>query len=325
MNVLNVAYPGAPVSFDVAGGAEQVVAELDRGLRAAGHESVVVAKRGSSVMGQLFEFPDDPPGAMSAVAEAIARTKPDVVHYHGIDFASYFAPAAVSGVTLHLPVGWYSAPDLLRQQHLVFVSQSQRRTAAGLRGDVIPNGVDLERFRPGERVEDFALCLGRICPEKGYHRAIAAAAESGRTLVLAGQVYPFPAHEDYFEQVIRPAFGEKVHFVGPVGQVQKISLLQQAFCLLIPSEVEETSSLVAMEASACGTPVIAFRTGALPEIVNEGVTGFLVDDEQAMSKALQRVESINRRKCREEAVRRFDVRRTVAQYLDWYASIRGLG
>src|SRR5207249_5576489 len=128
--------------------------------------------------------------------------------------------------------------------------------------------------------------LGRICPEKGFHFALQAAKMARADLLLAGQVFPYASHVEYFESKIVPRLDERRQFVGPVGFHRKKRLLSKAKCLLVPSTVNETSSLVAMEALAAGTPVIAFPSGALPEIVEHGRTGYLVSDVKEMAQAI---------------------------------------
>jgi glycosyltransferase involved in cell wall biosynthesis len=120
--------------------------------------------------------------------------------------------------------------------------------------------------------------------------------------------------------VLRPRLDGRRRFIGPVGMPEKLALLGGARAVLIPSTAPETSSLVAMEALACGTPVIAYRSGALPEIVDDGVTGFLVDGVDGLVGAMRRIDRIDRAACRRAAEERFDVRRMTAQYLALYAA-----
>src|SRR5205814_2890751 len=113
---------------------------------------------------------------------------------------------------------------------------------------------------------DFVVVLGRICPEKGFHLAALAARLAGLPLRLGGQVFPYATHEEYFSHVLSPLFDEHwFRFLGPLDPAGKRRMLRAARCLLIPSQVPETSSLVAMEALANGTPVVAFRAGALTD------------------------------------------------------------
>ena len=336
LTVLSVAYPLAPVGPDCVGGAERILTLLDRALVAAGHRSVVVACAGSAVAGTLVPFPL-PPGPLdeaarerahracrAAIEEALRRFPVDVLHFHGIDFDSYLPPDGPPAlVTLHLPPAWYSAAALHVGRPRTFlhcVSAVQRRACPPglpLLEDV-PNGVDLETFRPAGSKRCFALALGRICPEKGLHFAFAAAALAGLPLLLGGQVFPYAEHERYFREEIEPRLTPPNRLLGPLPLARKRRLLAAARCLLVPSLAPETSSLVAMEALASGTPVIAFPAGALPEIVEDGRTGFLVEGIEAMAAAIRQVDRIDPAACRRAAVERFSAERMVAGYFDLY-------
>lgn len=167
--------------------------------------------------------------------------------------------------------------------------------------------------------------LGRVCPEKGQHLALRAAHAAGVALLLGGAVFGYPAHRDYFAQQVRPLLDRRRRFLGPVGFARKRRLLAAARCLLIPSLAAETSSLVAMEAAACGTPVIAFRAGALAEIVEDGRTGFLVGSVDDMAAAIARTGIIDPATCRAVAAARFDERRMTDDYLALYARLAACG
>ena len=160
--------------------------------------------------------------------------------------------------------------------------------------------------------------LGRICPEKGQHLGIDAARKAGVPLLIAGDVFPYPAHRDYFASEIVPRLDAQHRWIGPVGFTRKRRLLSAARCLLVPSLVAETSSLVAMEAAACGTPVIAFRAGALEEMVEPGRTGFLVSDVDEMASAISRSATIDGDTCRSVARARFSADRMTGAYLRRY-------
>lgn len=336
LTVLQVAYPFAAVRPQTAGGAEQVLAALDRALAAAGHRSVVVAAEGSRAAGELVATPARRgeidaaarQAAWAAHRDAIARAlaaspRPDVVHYHGLDFPAYLHPAGPPAVvTLHLPPAWYAAAAWAGPAaRLCCVSRAQARAlpaAAAARARVIENGVDLDRFRPASRRGRFALWLGRVCPEKAPHRAIAAARRAGVPLLLAGEVHPYAEHRAYFARAVAPALGRGVRWLGAVGGEAKARLLARARCLVLAGEAPETSSLAALEALASGTPVVANPVGALPEIVDDGRTGFLAGDEPALAVAIARVEAIDPSACRRAAEERWDERRMVADYLALY-------
>ena len=136
--------------------------------------------------------------------------------------------------------------------------------------------------------------------------------------LLAGQVFRYAAHEQYFQHEIVPRLNSIRRFIGPIGGVRKRRLLARARCLLVPSLVPETSSLVAMEALACGTPVIAFPVGALPDIVEHGKTGFLVHNVQEMAEAMAAAESLEPARCHATAQRRFALDAMIERYFGVY-------
>lgn len=335
MTVLSVAYPFAEVSVDTAGGAEQVLSVIDQELVQRGHRSIVVGCKRSRISGELVAF-DRPAGALTLPAraqahiryralidEAISRYAPDIVHMHGVDAFAYLPPESGSTLlTLHLPRSFYALPQPTLARPLFFscVSESQKRGFADIPApiEVVPNGVRVDDYGPPLAKEPFALALGRICPEKGYHLALDAAKLADIPLILAGQVFPFREHEDYFLEEIVPRLDGPRRFVGPVDLEQKRRLLAKARCLVIPSLVPETSSLVAMEALASGTPVIAHRIGALPDIINPGVTGYLVDDVEEMARAMLQAHKIDSNQCRQIAAQRFSAERMVSAYLELY-------
>jgi glycosyltransferase involved in cell wall biosynthesis len=194
-----------------------------------------------------------------------------------------------------------------------------RRPAGAQIGEPIENGVELAP-RLG-RKRDFALVLGRICPEKGIDNAIAAAGRAGIALLIAGTVFPYRDHLDYLHTRIVPRLHDRCRWTGAVGGRRKERLLAQARCLLVPSKVPETSSLVAMEAIAAGTPVIAYRAGALPEIVEDGRTGWIVDGIEEMAGAIALADRIDPEACRQSAGERFALERMTGAYLARYAEL----
>jgi glycosyltransferase involved in cell wall biosynthesis len=338
LTVLNVAYPLAPVLPDTAGGAEQIVSILDTALVEAGHRSIVLACSGSECRGKLLTIPT-PQGELEGKAHdiacrqyremirfALARFPIDVVHMHGVDAFEYLPePGPPLLLTLHLPPSWYPG-ELFRlprpDTHLVCVSKSQAaRCPQWARIRVIANGIRLEDFWPSGNKTDYVVAIGRICPEKGFHLALEAARQAGIPLVLAGAVFGYSAHENYFRDEIQPRLGGQHRFVGTVALEEKRELLAGARCLLAPSLVEETSSLVAMEAMACGTPVVAFRRGALPEIIEHGLTGFLVNTVSEMRDAIAVAKELHASDCRESAEARFSSQRMTGEYLTLYEEL----
>lgn len=342
LTVLNVAYPLARVGPDAVGGAEQVLSALDRALVEAGHRSIVIAPEGSKVAGVLVATQrrtgplDDAQRAQAqavhraTIAMARVRWPVDVVHLHGVDFDAYLPEDGPTLVSLHLPLDWYR-PEALRPARddlwLHTVSASQARSAApGLRlHPPIPNGVDLDALRARHARRAFALVLSRICPEKGVHLALDAARMADMPLLIGGEVYRYAAHERYFAREIAPRLDQSRRFLGPLDFARKRRFLNAARCLIVSSLAAETSSLVAMEALACGTPVVAFPNGALADLVDHGRTGFLVHDVEEMTEAMAAASTIDSALCRAQARRRFPLSRTIAAYMDAYHALARLG
>ncbi len=229
-------------------------------------------------------------------------------------------------VTLHLPPAWYNARVFAIQRprtwlHCVSQSQQDACPAALNLLPYIPNGVPENLLRTDVKKREYAVALGRVCPEKGFHLAFDAAQAAGVPLLLAGQVYGYEVHRRYYEDEILPRCGTTLRFIGAAGWRAKRRLLSSARCVLIPSLAPETSSLVAMEAAMCGTPSVAFAAGALPEIIEDGVTGFIVNGVDEMAGAIARCSSIDRVVCRDHALSRFSARHTIQKYLQRYEQL----
>jgi glycosyltransferase involved in cell wall biosynthesis len=259
-----------------------------------------------------------------AISDILDRFPVDVVHMHGVDFFRYLPPPGpIVLATLHLPPTFYP-PEVFAiarpKTHLNCVSTSQLRACPPCEPPlaVVPNGIALESFRRRTQKEPVAMALGRICPEKGFHLAIDAAKAAGVDLVLAGELFRYPEHVRYFENEIVPRLDRRRRFVGQVGVAEKRDLLSRARCLLVPSLVPETSSLVAMESLASGTPVVAAPVGALPDIVDHGRTGFLASGVEETADAIARADRIDGRMCRAVAEERFGAKTMTRGYLGLY-------
>ncbi|MCU1311869.1 MAG: glycosyl transferase, group 1 [Candidatus Angelobacter sp.] len=346
--VLFVAYPLLPVSEDSSGGAEQVLWTLGRELKTRGSRITVAACSGSEVAGSLYATGVPASGSLGSarmhetrlaaqcmelvsVRESIGAGF-SLVHDHS---GSFFADAHVHRLqapvlaTLHLPRSFYPAGFFNRlapNVHFNCVSKSQLKSfldVPRMMGHV-NNGIALERFPVQTRKQDYLLWLGRICEEKGTHTALDVAEKTGLPIVIAGAVYPLAYHQSYFEYEIAPRLqrlGSQAQFVKSPSFATKLELLRNAKAVVITSTAEETSSLVAMEAAACGTPVIAFRRGALSEVVESGVSGMLVRTEEQMCAALEAIHRIQPSACRDRAEKNFSAERMASDYERMYGKV----
>ena len=232
------------------------------------------------------------------------------------------ANGAAMLATLHLPIDWYP-PHIFDISHMALncVSHHQATSQSSPPLDFVVNGVEVAEYNSNERQREHLLFIGRICPEKGADIALRIAHSLDLPLLVAGPVHPYPSHQAYFAEKVQPQLDQKRRYIGPVGLPEKIQLLAGAQALLIPSLVAETSSLVAMEAASAGTPVIAYRSGALPEVVVDRVTGFIVESEQQMAEAIKNVHEISAAECRAHARKSFDADRMATDYLQLYKRI----
>jgi glycosyltransferase involved in cell wall biosynthesis len=316
----------APPWFEIPpaayGGIEWVVYGLARELCTRGHDVTLVAAGRNHTQARFVQTFADPPSLRigesgpevlhaARTQHALNQEEFDVVHDHS--FAGPLLAAARRAptvVTVHGPVGgelgdYYRA--LARHIHLVAISAAQRRQAPDLPWiGTVHNGVPVAEYPLVDRKEDFVLFLGRMGPEKGAHLAIDAAREAGYHLILAGKCTE-PVELAYFEREIEPRLGPRVDWIGQVAVARKKDLLSKARCLLFPIQWQEPFGIVMVEALACGTPVVALNYGSVPEVVENGVSGFVCEDMQGLVKGIGGAHLIDPQACRERAMRRFDV------------------
>jgi glycosyltransferase involved in cell wall biosynthesis len=344
--VAMLAPPWIPVPAPAYGGIEEVVRLLGDGLTAAGHQVTLFAPPGSDAEGAVVELledthPDDIQKAQfeaDHVARAFAlidaaaeRAEPfDVIHDHVGHVALAMADRIATPLvhTLHGPF----TRDARRfyAEHgpkacIVAISQAQLDDAPAEMGGgrVAHNPIDTSEWPFSADKDDYLLWMGRMSPDKGPHRAIAAARAAGARLVLAGPVQP--GQESFFAEEIEPRLGrDGIEYVGEADGERKRELYLKARALLMPIRWPEPFGLVMVEAMACGTPVIAFPEGSAPEVVQDGETGFIVADEDAMAAALERLGEIDPRACRESCEARFGVPAVVAAYEEVYRAAAGL-
>ena len=325
-----VAPPYFPVPPDGYGGVEAVVADLIDGLVERGHHVTLIGAGGHRTKAQRFvatrarTCPDqlgEPMGEVlhaARVIQALDGLGHDLVHDHTLA-GPLLAPhrRCPTVVTAHGPVegdpgAYYHS--LGEHISLVAISQAQRKTSPDLAWlATIHNAVRVETFPFNSQKERFALFLGRFHPDKAPHLAIDAAREAGLPIVLAGKCAEL-TEKSYFEAEVEPRLGRDVTLFGVAGAVQKRDLLARASCLLFPVRWDEPFGLVMVEAMACGTPVIALRRGAVPEVVIDGETGIIVDDPADLGPATAAACSIDPFACRRRAERAFGVEAMAEHY-----------
>jgi glycosyltransferase involved in cell wall biosynthesis len=201
---------------------------------------------------------------------------------------------------------------LFKKPNLITISNSQRKNFPKINYlAMVYNGVDLKEFPFSEKAKDYFIFMAAIGEHKNPKDAILAAKKSGGKLILAGG----KVREPYFSKEIKPRLdGKIIKYVGEVSGKERTTLLRNAKALLFPIRWQEPFGLVMIEAMACGTPVIAYPNGAVPEIVKDGETGFIVKNANGMEKAIKKIELIDRRKCRERVAKFFTVEKMVEKY-----------
>ena len=323
------------------GGTELIVHLLTEELVRRGHEVTLFASGDSVTTARLrsvtptpFRYGDVADGLRHAEYLQLANAQAcfleaadgafDIVHNHaGIEGmvlgATSRTPVLTTNhnpfVPLTLPI-WDAYPWAHHE-----ITAASAATFPG-RGALPPihHGIDVASFSFGRQAEGYLLFLGRFSPDKGAARAIAAARLADRPLILAGKVDGTDI--EHFTTEIEPAFdGERITYIGEADSETKRRLLAGADALLFPIEWDEPFGLVMIEALASGTPVIGFRRASVPEVVTDGLTGFVVDDVDSMAAAVSRLGLIDRGVCRREAERRFTVERMVDDYVRHYTAV----
>jgi glycosyltransferase involved in cell wall biosynthesis len=330
----------SPVWFRVPpdgyGGIEWVVSLLADSLVTAGHEVTLFASGDSRTKAELASVYDEAPSAQ------IGRSIPEMYHalacferagdFDVINDHSGLPAAAFGGLvdtptlhTVHGPLDGPIAPKVYEQiarvspnVGLISISMNQRKPKPDLPWIAnCPNALDLSVYPAKLHKGDYLLFLGRMSCDKGAHRAIAIAKESGHPLKIAGKMQD-PEEKEYFKELVEPHLGEGIEYLGEVNHGEKVELLQNARVTLFPIEWEEPFGLVPIESMACGTPVLATRFGAVPEVMAEGSGGIIVDDYREMPALIEKTAEIDPAVCRRYVEERFAPERMVADYVAAY-------
>jgi glycosyltransferase involved in cell wall biosynthesis len=316
------------------GGTERVVSYLTEELVRQGHDVTLFASGDSLTQARLVPCSEsslrldervvDPLAHHFVLLEEVfARADDfDIIHFH-IDYLHF--PFSRRQNTPHVTT-LHGRLDLLdlnplhkkfREVPLVSISNAQRQPLpwANWQGTVyhgLPTDLYASRSEPGA----YLLCIGRISAEKRFDRAVEIAKRANMPLKFAAKVED--ANRQYFEETIKLANGCPMEYVGEVGEGDKQELLANAYALLFPIDWPEPFGLVLIEAMACGTPVIAYRCGSVPELVDDGVTGFVVDDLGSATAAVSKIRDLDRAQCRRRFEERFSAARMAQEYLTIY-------
>jgi len=340
MKILQIAPLWETVPPPAYGGTEAVVSVLTEELVRRGHEVTLCASGDSRTQAELLsvhpcslrtarDLQDPWPYAWLHSALGLKEASEfDIIHNHAGELTmamAHLVPDVPMLTTMHCLItpdtkfiwdrypGYYST-----------ISMSQRRNmpplASGHFVGVVYNAIDVASFPYDERKEDYLLFLSRISVDKMPHLAVEVARRTGRRLIIAGKVDR--VDEQYFYSVLVPLIdGKQVQFVGEADARLKRELYAKAYCLVLPLHWEEPFGLVMIEAMACGTPVIAFERGSVPEVMVDGETGYIVHDVDEMVEAVHRVDRIDPRRCRQHVEDNFDAPLMADRYLQAYQRI----
>ena len=340
-----------PIPAKKYGGIELIVDELAHGLAERGHTITVFCSGESTIAGLNItrvetspyptrEYPDENrEWERKQLLEVLKRQHDfDVIH---LNYEPTVCRFEINGkivnlldsfnvqvvLTFHnttdIPenIEYYKSTPALHRHTMVFVSENQRRPVAFFPNtQVIYNALPIRDFPMETEKENFLLFLGRINPTKGLLEAIAVSKKTNIPLFIIAKIDP--VDRDYYEKEIKSHIdGKLIHYLGEADFAVKVAYLKKACCLLFPILWEEPFGLVMIEALACGTPVVAFRRGSVPEIIQNGVNGFVVDTVDEMIEAVGKTETISAEKCRESVEKCFSVERMVSEYEDLFKKI----
>lgn len=330
------------------GGVESVVADLTDSLVERGHHVTLIGVGENGTKAELTSvWPHPIPErlgepmpeilqaalARNAIRDLAAGPGLDVVHEHTgagpLNAVAYAELGLPTVVTMHGPVDedlhtFYKAVG--KEIELVAISERQRELAPSLNwAGMVHNAIGTDTF-PFQRDKGrYALFLGRFHPNKAPHLALEAAHAAGMPLVLAGKCAE-AIEKDYFEREVKPRLTSEDVVFGEADSQDKRRLFAEARCLLFPVQWEEPFGMVMIEAMACGTPVVALRGGAVPEVVVDGRTGYICDDPSELAGALRRLDRIDPEQCRRRVAEHFDISGLGAAYEDVYRRVlRGKG
>lgn len=323
------------------GGSELVVSNLAKGLTGLGHEVTTFACGSSQVQGELvsvipkpmhelvggFNWTGIQPYEFLSFFELGKRLRDfDIVHnhmgFHPIALAPYMSIPMVTTLHSSLPPDFPYLADAFREYPFVSISDAQRKLSPKLNYvATVYHGIDIKTFSPSfEKKDNHFVFLGTLSENKGIDIAVRFAHQLGVKLTIAGEIRD--NDRSFLGKDVFPYIdGERIKFIGEIGHAKKVSLLSSATALLFPSRWNEAFGLIMIESLACGTPVIALNSGAVSEILKDGTTGYVVDDELLFGEAIKKIAEISRKTCRNEAEKYFDISGMAKGYVKTYEKV----
>jgi glycosyltransferase involved in cell wall biosynthesis len=326
----------APLWFSIPpkgyGGTERIIFHLTEELVKRGHKVTLFASGDSKTKAKLVSVIDK--GLISKkipwhdwcwnnlnYSIAFERANEfDVLHSHWTPLGFFFQKF-VKRPVLHT---FHNIPPkndhrwkvfrYFKNSNVVFISKKERENCPVRfkREFVVYNGIDISKFKFNAKPRDHFIWIGRVEPKKGPQKAVCLAKKLGLKLLLAGRIDP--TQKNFFEKEIKPYLGKKIKYLGELKEEQLSSFYGRAKAFLYPLDWEEPFGLCMVESMACGTPVIAFSKGSVPEVVKDGETGFVVRNMKEMIKAIREIDKIKRENCRKWVEEKFTIKRMVDDY-----------
>ena len=335
MRIAQLCPPWLAVPPKGYGGIEWVVSILADGLVDHGHEVTLFAAGDSQTKARLVTSYDDPPSmriglSMPYLHHALtcfaSADQFDLINDHSGPLAGALGGACAMPVchTVHGPLSGepgdvYSLIDRVSPLvGLISVSDHQRTPLPDINWlATCHNAIAIDAYPFHEANDGYLLFLGRMSPDKGAHNAVRVAAEMGLPMILAGKMHDV-AEREHFKANVEPFLSDDIRYVGEVSHDEKVRLLQRARATVFPIQWPEPFGLVMVESMACGTPVIATRFGAVPEVIEQGRSGVIVDRPDQLAGAVEQVAALDPREVRASAEERFSAQRMVADYVAAY-------
>ncbi len=336
MRIAQIAPLWIPIPPYTYGGTELIISWLCDELVRRGHEVTLFATEDSKTSAKLVPvWPKSlwraklrtPHAVFSLLYEKLISLQDqfDIIHDHCEFYTAPHSKFLKKPIvtTLHHPLNEETIILYKKFSNINFVaiSKNQRKSGPGINiVKTIYHGLPIEKYEFNQEPKDYLLWLSKIEPEKGIAQAIDIAKLSGENLIISGNI--LPEYGDYFDFRIKPLInGKKIKFLGASDFSKKIELLKNARAFIFPVKRPEPFGLVVIEAMACGTPVIAFKEGSMPELIEDGKTGFLVNSVEEACQTLKQIPKISRTYCREYIKKNFNLKRMVNRYEKLYKKI----